>query len=73
MKPAQSFPTKPSFWAYLYPAHTTPWMSFGFLMVAFANGVAESTLPIFIERILTAVRTNDIHLLKITLIVLSIF
>ncbi|MFO0763773.1 MAG: ABC transporter ATP-binding protein [Candidatus Gracilibacteria bacterium] len=73
MKPTQPFPTKPSLWTYLYPARTTPWMSFGFLMVAFFNGIAESTLPFFVEKILTAIRANDIHLLKITLIILSIF
>lgn len=73
MKPTQPFPTKPNIWTYLYPARTTPWMSFGFLMVAFFNGIAESTLPFFVEKILTAIRANDIHLLKITLIILSIF
>lgn len=73
MKPTQPFPTKPSLWTYLYPARTTPWMSFGFLMVAFFNGLAESILPLFIERILTAIRTDDIHLLATTVIALSIF
>jgi hypothetical protein len=73
MKPTQPFPTKPNIWTYLYPARMTPWMSFGFLLVACAMSIAESTLPIFIEKILIAVRTNDIHLLKATIIVLSLF
>ena len=37
------------------------------------NGLAESILPLFIERILTAIRTDDIHLLATTVIALSIF
>ena len=39
----------------------------------FFNGLAESILPLFIERILTAIRTDDIHLLATTVIALSIF
>jgi hypothetical protein len=72
MKPTQPFPTKPNIWTYLYPARTTPWMSFGCLVVALISGLLEASLPFFIEKILTAVRTNNTHLLEITLVALTI-
>lgn len=73
MKDIQRFPTKPGIWAYLYPARTTMWMSIGFFIIAIVSWLAESLLPLFIERILTAVRSDDMHLLKMTVGALSIF